>query len=208
VGLFQFLLIVIGVSISGVVSPGPITATTIAMGARNKHAGSLIGIGHGMLEMPLMLLIIAGMDRLLSARSFQIAIGLAGGLVLLFMAIQMFRDAGKPVTQSGPAAAGRGPVLTGFILSATSPFFILWWATIGLGLAIQAKELGVPAFVLFTITHIMCDVVWLEILSQTSFRGARVLSDKAFAVVLKICATALVYFAAMFIWSAARNLLS
>jgi threonine/homoserine/homoserine lactone efflux protein len=202
-----FLLKVILISISGVVSPGPVTTVTITMGARNKHAGSLIGIGHGLLEIPLMVLIVLGADKLLAARPFQIVVGLAGGVVLIWMALQMFKDSSRPVQQAAVASTGRGPVMTGFMLSAGNPFFLIWWGTIGLGLAIQAKTLGVLAFVLFTITHIMCDIVWLEMLSQTSFRGAKLLGDKSFAMVLKVCAAALVYFAATFIWTAARNLM-
>jgi hypothetical protein len=57
------------------------------------------------------------------------------------------------------------------------------------------------AFVLFAVVHILCDMTWLELVSQASFRGARLLSDRAFAVVLRICAAALVCFAAMFIWN-------
>ncbi len=205
--LLAFLFKVVLISISGVVSPGPVTTVTITMGARNKHAGALIGLGHGLLEIPLMVLIVLGADKLLAARPFQIVVGLAGGAVLIWMAIQMFKDSGRPAPKAAVVSTGRGPVATGFALSAGNPFFLIWWGTIGLGLAIQAKELGVLAFVLFTITHIMCDVVWLEILSQTSFRGARVLSDKAFAIVLKVCAAALAYFAAAFIWNAVRSLM-
>jgi threonine/homoserine/homoserine lactone efflux protein len=207
VTLLAFLFKVILISISGVVSPGPVTTVTITMGARNKHAGSLIGIGHGLLEIPLMVLIVLGADKLLAASSFQIVVGLAGGVVLIWMAIQMFKDSCRPVQQIAVASTGRGPVATGFMLSAGNPFFLIWWGTIGLGLAIQAKTLGVLAFVLFTITHIMCDIVWLEMLSQTSFRGAKLLGERSFAMVLRFCAAALLYFAATFIWTAARNLL-
>jgi threonine/homoserine/homoserine lactone efflux protein len=206
--LLAFLIKVILISISGVVSPGPITATTIATGARNKHAGALIGIGHGLLEIPLMVLIVLGADKLLSACPFQVVVGLAGGVVLIWMAIQMFKDSRRPIRQATVASTGRGPVATGFMLSASSPFFLIWWGTIGLGLVIQAKTLGILAFVLFTITHILCDVVWLEMLSQTSFRGAKLLGEKSFAMVLRVCAAALLYFAATFIWTAAHNILT
>jgi threonine/homoserine/homoserine lactone efflux protein len=205
--LLAFLLKVVLISISGVVSPGPVTTVTITMGARNKHAGSLIGIGHGLLEIPLMVLIVLGADKLLAARPFQIAVGLAGGVVLIWMAIQMFRDSSRPVQQAAVTSTGRGPVATGFMLSAGNPFFLIWWGTIGLSLAIQAKTLGILAFVLFTITHITCDIVWLEVLSQTSFRGAKLLGERSFAVVLRVCAAALLYFAATFIWNAAHNLM-
>jgi threonine/homoserine/homoserine lactone efflux protein len=206
--LLAFLVKVVLISISGVVSPGPVTTVTITMGSRNKHAGALIGLGHGLLEIPLMVLIVLGADRLLAARLFQIVVGFAGSVVLIWMAIQMFRDAAQPTREATVASTARGPVATGFMLSAGNPFFLIWWGTIGLGLAIQAKTLGILAFVLFTLTHITCDIVWLEILSQTSFRGARLLGARAFAYVLRVCALALVYFAGVFLWSAAAKLMN
>jgi threonine/homoserine/homoserine lactone efflux protein len=205
--LLTFLFTVVCISISGVMSPGPVTTVTITMGARNRHAGMLIGLGHGLLEIPLMVLIVLGADKLLAARPFQIVIGLAGGVVLILMASQIWRDSCKPMETEAPATTGRGPVATGFILSAGNPFFLIWWGTVGLGLATRAKGLGILAFVLFTITHIMCDVIWLEVLSQASFRGARVLSSRTFSYVLRACAFALAWFAGVFFWNAARTLL-
>jgi len=205
--IFGFLIQVILISASGVVSPGPVTAVTITSGANNKHAGALIGLGHGLLELPLMILIVLGADRVLKAHAFQIVVGLAGGVVLLYMAIQMFRDSGKGPGQPNQVNQSGNPIVTGFVLSASNPFFLIWWAAVGLSLAMRAKELGLLAFVLFTITHIMCDVVWLEILSQASFRGAKVLSDKAFSIVLKICAILLIYFAGVFFWNSLHKLM-
>jgi threonine/homoserine/homoserine lactone efflux protein len=206
--LLAFLLQVVLISASGVVSPGPVTAVTLTLGARNRHAGALVGLGHGLLEVPLMILIVLGADRVLNARLFQIAVGLAGGMVLLYMGLQMFRDSGKGLGQADTNSRPGNPIVTGFVLSASNPFFLIWWAAVGLSLAMRAKELGVLAFVLFTVTHITCDIVWLEILSQASFRGAKVLSDKAFATVLKICAVVLLYFAGVFFWSSLRTLLA
>ena len=44
--LLFFLVGVVGISLSGVMAPGPVTATTIVMGSRNRWAGELIAVGH------------------------------------------------------------------------------------------------------------------------------------------------------------------
>ena len=54
--LFQAMII----SLSGVMAPGPITAATIAAGTKSRHSGALIAVGHGIVEFPLMFLILAG----------------------------------------------------------------------------------------------------------------------------------------------------
>jgi threonine/homoserine/homoserine lactone efflux protein len=85
--LILFLAKVVGISLSGVMAPGPVTAAAIAMGARNRFAGALMAIGHGIVEFPLMILIILGMDTILRSTTTKIVIGFAGGAFLLFMAI-------------------------------------------------------------------------------------------------------------------------
>ena len=86
--LFLFLITAVGISLSGVMSPGPMTAAAIAMGTNNRFAGALIAIGHAIIEFPLMILIILGLDKLLSSSYIKIFIGLIGGAFLLFMAIK------------------------------------------------------------------------------------------------------------------------
>ena len=87
--LIFFLAKVVGISLSGVMAPGPITAAAIAMGARNRFAGALMAVGHGIVEFPLMILIILGMDKILKSNTTKIVIGFAGGLFLEIMAVRM-----------------------------------------------------------------------------------------------------------------------
>ena len=72
VSLLLFLIQVVGISLSGVMAPGPITAAAIAMGARNRFAGALMAVGHGIIEFPLMILIILGMDKILKSTSTKL----------------------------------------------------------------------------------------------------------------------------------------
>ena len=100
--------------------------------------------------------------------------------------------------------------MTGIVLSATNPYFLFWWATVGLNLAIGAKELGVTALVLFAIIHWLCDLVWLSILSVTAFvthRGAGLFGRKIQQGILIFCGVALLFFGGKFIWDALRLLL-
>ena len=205
VSLLLFLIQVIIISLSGVMAPGPVTTAAIAMGARSRYAGPLIAIGHGVVEFPLMVLIVLGMDTMLKSTTTQIVIGLAGGTFLLIMAIQMLRslrDTPNPhanVTKSGP-------VIAGIVLSGGNPYFLVWWATIGLTLAMTAKGLGIWAFVLFAIIHWLCDLVWLGALSWASFKGSMLLGPRVQRTVLLICSLALFAFGLFFIYNAIRSL--
>jgi threonine/homoserine/homoserine lactone efflux protein len=184
-------------------APGPMTAATLAAGARNRHAGLIIAAGHGIVEFPLMFLILAGLGRFLQIQNVRIGIASVGGAFLLLLGIQMLRDAGKTVRLSA-ANTGASTFVTGILMTAGNPYFLLWWATVGLGLAAQASQFGVLAFALFAVVHWLCDLIWLEILSQTSYRGARVFSDKSQRIVLAVCGLALLFFAAKFFFDAFR----
>ena len=189
------------ISLSGVMAPGPVTAATLAAGTRSRHAGALIALGHGIVEFPLMLLIMAGMGALFELRGVRIGIGLAGGAMLGFMGVQMLLAARNPV-EAEARTSGRAPLLTGVILTAGNPYFLLWWATVGLALATRAMALGVVAFALFAVIHWLCDLVWLEALSLASFKGSKLLGARTQQVVLAVCGAVLVAFGLWFGWDA------
>jgi len=205
--LFVFLLSAVTISLTGVMGPGPITAATLAAGARNRHAGLTMAVGHAIVELPLLVLIVAGLGRFFEIENVRIAIGLLGGVCMIMLGLQMLRDLRKPVAPSAPDM-GRSTLVTGILLTAGNPYFLLWWATVGLALVTQATQLGMLAFALFGLVHWLCDLVWLEILSQTSYRGARVFSEKSQRIVLGICGFALLFFAGKFILDASAKLLS
>jgi threonine/homoserine/homoserine lactone efflux protein len=204
--LIFFLAKVVGISLSGVMAPGPITAATVAMGTKSLYAGPLIAIGHGIIEFPLMVLIILGMGKFLKSTKAKMIIGLAGGAFLLFMAIQMLMTLG--VTNNPQTTAmNSSPILTGVILSASNPYFLLWWATVGLRLATDASRLGILVFSLFAVVHWLCDFIWLGALSWASFKGTGLFGPSSQLILLVICSLVLLIFGLFFIYKAVRTLI-
>jgi threonine/homoserine/homoserine lactone efflux protein len=206
VAFLFFLSQVLIISCSGAMQPGPVTATAIAMGARNRWAGTLIAIGHGIIEFPLIVVIILGLGKYFELQKVQIAIGLAGGVFLLLMAIQGLLSL-KAKAENKSRVFTNKPVLAGIVLSASNPYFLLWWATVGLALTTQAKEWGIWAFALFALAHWSVDLVWLQILSWASFKGSVLLGPRGMRIVLMICSVALLVFGLFFIYNAANILL-
>jgi threonine/homoserine/homoserine lactone efflux protein len=202
--LIAFILQAAAVSLSGVIAPGPVTAATLAAGTRWRHAGGLIAVGHGIVEFPLMLLIMAGMSKLFASRGVTIGIGLVGGACLILMGAQMLRSLGRNQDQAG-ANAARNPILTGVILTGGNPYFLLWWVTVGLALATRALALGALAFGLFAMVHWLCDLVWLEALSLASFKGTRLLGQRSQKVVLAVCSIAIILIGLAFIFDAGKS---
>lgn len=200
--LILFLITAVTISLSGVMAPGPITAATIAAGTRSRHAGGLIAVGHGVVELPLVLCIWAGVGGLfLQSETTKMLIGIVGGAFLLFMGIQMLRSVGRK-NDKVIQYAGKSPLWTGIILTAGNPFFLLWWPTVGLVLIKDVQEFGRLAFALFITVHWLCDLVWLEALSWTSFKGAKLLGGRTQYAVLLVCSLTLLGFGVFFIYNA------
>jgi threonine/homoserine/homoserine lactone efflux protein len=212
--LLLFLFQVFIISLSGALQPGPVTATAITLGAKNRWAGVLLAIGHGIVEFPLMLLIILGLGSVFQKPPTQITIGLVGGAVLLYMAFSMFKSSSSVIpaqagihsspsltTQNSTLKTQRSAILAGIVLTASNPYFLIWWATVGLALATRATQFGLHAFVLFTITHWLVDLLWVTALSLAAFHGTSLLGPKSLTITLKICAAAMLLFALFFLYS-------
>jgi len=199
--LLIFLTQVFLISFSGAMQPGPITATVITTGAKNRYAGTLLAIGHGIIEFPLMLAIIFGMGRYFEIAQVRIAIGLTGGAFLLLMATQMLIGL-KANAESHNKALNAKPILAGIILSASNPYFLLWWASVGLALATKASQWGIWAFALFALVHWSVDLIWLQLLSWASFHGSAIFKERTQKIVLLFCALALLAFGIYFIIAA------
>jgi threonine/homoserine/homoserine lactone efflux protein len=181
-------------------------ATAIGMGSRNRYAGLALGVGHLIIELPLVLLIMLGMDRLLKSTGAQVVIGLAGGALLIMMAIQMMISLKAETKFEGKVVKGKA-VWAGLILSVSNPYFVFWWATIGLALANDAREFGVWAFGLFAIVHWLCDFVCFGALAWASFKGSTWLGSSGQRMVLLICSGALGLLGLMFIYKAVVTLI-
>ena len=205
--LLLFLLQVVVISLSGVLAPGVVTTATIALGSRNRYAGLVVAVGHGIVEFPLVLFITLGLGGLFQSSGARFAIGLLGGLIMVWMAVQMLRSIRDSVSAPADASKKDRPLMTGILLTAGNPLFLVWWATVGLKLATDARQLGLWAFALFAVVHWLCDVVWLFLLSWASFKGTILLGPRRQRLVLMICGVAMALFGAKFIWGAVRMVL-
>ena len=205
--MLGFLLSTVAISLSGVMAPGPITAATLAAGARSRHAGGLIALGHAVIEMPLILLLSAGIGSFLESSTARVGIGLAGGMVLLFMGVQLLLSLRKP-GMSSAAPVQRHPLVIGVVLTAANPYFLVWWATVGLALATQAMAFGALMLGLFAIVHWLCDLGWLEVLSVAGFKGSQVFGRRAQTVVSAVCGVVLVGFGAKFLYDAGVGIMA
>lgn len=197
-----FILKAMLISLSGVMAPGPITAVSVAEGNRSPHAGAWVAVGHGFVEFPLMIFIFLGFEYLLKSAQVKGAIGLVGGLFLLFMAYGMFRSI-KSIEVS-PITAFKSPIVAGVVLSLTSPYFLIWWATVGASLIIASMEFGITGFVVLAIFHWLCDFVWYYFLSALAFKSGKFFGHTFQKIIFAVCGAFLAVMGVKFVADAVK----
>ncbi|MEO0225929.1 MAG: LysE family transporter, partial [candidate division WOR-3 bacterium] len=172
--MFSFLVKTIIISISGALAPGPLTAATASYGLRSGwRAGLEVSLGHTIVELPLVLVISAGVLVFLQKPLTNYILSLIGGLFLIFFGLMTFRDALK-VQKIVNKRTGRIPVpfLTGIVLSAFNPYFIAWWIGIGAPLISEAVRLaGFFGIFIFYFAHVWLDYAWLISVASVSALG-------------------------------------
>lgn len=201
-----FLGSVVLISLSGVMMPGPVTAVTVTRGAQRKEAGALVALGHGIIEIPLIFLIYLGFASFLTQTGVKIGVGLAGGLVLLWMAYGMLRT--RLIVLNEQKDMPHGSVVAGLATTAANPYFFLWWATIGAALLVDASAFGKPGVLAFGAVHWLCDCIWLLLISWVVFKSKRLWTAKVNMAVFGVCAAVLAGFGALFIYRAIDLLIS
>lgn len=181
--LALFAMVVL-VSSSGALSPGPLTVATIRYSIeRGGSSGLIISLGHMTFELPLVVAISAGVASFIDSPTVKLSIGLAGSAALIVFGLLQSIPLLRAGRRSGPSDPDQQAstdkwysvvakigwfqaFLLGFTFTALNPYFIMWWMTIGLTLITSflayASLAGVLLMYLF---HVWIDYAWLGLLS-------------------------------------------
>jgi len=159
--ILVFFAMVILISFSGVLLPGPMTAATIVKSYSDKWAGAKVAVGHAVVEMPLLAVIALGASAFIEENPLPIQIiGLIGGGYLLFFGITILRDESFISEDSEQDRISRNAFTLGITTTLLNPGFLIWWATIGILLITQAAEYGLLILIIFAIVHWLSDFSW------------------------------------------------
>ncbi len=214
-GAFQMILTFIsalGVGFSGAIMPGSLLTYTIRKSlTHGPVAGLIITAGHAILELFLIIMIFLGFDAVLQSDTAQFVISILGGALLIYMGIDMLVGSIKnsvKVRLDGSDTRSGSMFLSGIIISASNPYFLLWWAVIGLGFLLQSySAYGLAGVIIYYIGHICADFIWYLFISTIVGTTRRFLREKPYRVIISILGCLLVYFGGSFIISAVPYLI-
>lgn len=207
--VLDFGIEVIVLSASGVLAPGPLFFANLVYGIRlDKWSGIKVASGHTVVELPIIIILAAGLSTFDAAIEYAGVIGMIGGIAILaFAALQItsiIKE--KPAYDTRHIAGSKGPFVVGIALSALNPFFLLWWFTAGLKLIADSAAFGVSTGVaiLFAL-HIWMDYAWLAGTAYFASKGAFLLESKYYRFLLLGLAVVLMYYGISFVLQAASQ---
>jgi threonine/homoserine/homoserine lactone efflux protein len=203
IDFYLFLASVVLISLTGVMMPGPLFAVTIEKAAKRKTAGLLISFGHGIVEFPLMFLIYFGIAQIVAfeiLQTVQVTVGLIGGVLMMFIGFQMFRNRNKPIEEY--ESPKQESLIAGIWTTAANPGFILWWLTVGTTLIITARTFGFLEFTVFAVVHWLCDFLWYTVVAFLIYKSQRFWNKRVNQAILIFCFTVLIFFGVWFFSSA------
>ena len=202
--LLAFLGLIIIISFSGVLMPGPMTAATIVRSYKDKWAGAKVAIGHALVEFPLLAIIAVTIITLgAGAMSGQdntlvLIIGLVGGAYLFYFGITMLRDESFVDDRPDKDKLTRNAVVLGVTTTLFNPGFILWWLTAGSLIITMALEFGIVVLIAVALLHWSCDFVWGVTISFGIQKAKQFYASKIKDIIRYGCAILILVFGAYF----------
>ena len=192
--------------------PGPMFVVVVTQSSRQGFkAGPLAVLGHGILELVLLVALVIGLGGILERSGVKTGLALVGGAMLVWTAASMiaYVARGKALVEWQSDAQGSGrlrTVLAGVVSSISNPYWTLWWATIGISLLTKAYAVGIAGVIAFYVGHIIGDLTWYSALSGVVAAGRRFITAKVYAGMLLTAAAFLLALAAWFVYSGVRGL--
>ena len=198
--ILEFAVLVVVVSASGVMAPGPLFAANISYGLQDGvKSGIKMVIGHTIVEFPLVILLGIGVFSLEIFPEFRILISVFGAITLFVFAFMQIKTVLQKKEDSTPNPK-QDPLVTGIVLSALNPFFIIWWLTIGFKLISDAMLIWAFTGILIVfVMHIWMDFVWLGGISFLASKSSQIISNRNYKALMIVLSLMLVYFGITFL---------
>ena len=196
------------IALSGALMPGPLLTVTISESSRRGFiTGPLLIAGHAILELGLVIALLLGLAPFFQQPVVFTATALIGSAILFWMSFSMFRSLPSLRLSWEPDKKRRNhPLISGILMSVANPYWIIWWATIGLGYILYSSQFGFWGIAFFFAGHILADLSWYSLISAAVAGGRHFLTDRLYRGLIAVCAVFLVVFAGYFAYAGFEKL--
>lgn len=196
------------IGLSGALVPGPVLTVTIKeAGRRGARAGPLITLGHGIAEIAVTILLVAGLSAFINNTNLRMVVAIAGGAVLCYMGVSMMRSLRTIELDLKAAAEGRDrrsgtsvkTVLLGISATLSNPYWFGWWGSIGAGLIVASSAMGIKGIAAFITGHVLSDLVWYTVVSCLVSLGLSRSQGRWYKVLFTVCGIFLIVVGVLFV---------
>jgi threonine/homoserine/homoserine lactone efflux protein len=211
--LLDMGLQIIFVSVSGVISPGPLFFANLVLSKNGGFwSGIKIAIGHSIVELPVIILysipLIVLSSSNLTSSIIKFISFIGGTSLIVFGILYVVKTVSKNKNSNYIVKSSRiqKPILAGIIFTGVNPFFFLWWITVGIKLISDSIELlGYPFGIAFLfLVHVWMDYAWLGLSSYFAARGIKVIQSYYHNIIILLLTIPLFYYGINFTLSAFR----
>ncbi len=204
--LLEFAGIVVLVTASGAMAPGPLFFANLSHGSRvGARSGLLFSVAHTCVEFTLVFMLALGLVTVASQAAVRVWIGVAGGVALVaFGVVQVWISLVSKITDPKPSVSNsRSLFIMGLSFTGLNPFFIVWWLTAGAQLVVISLDFASLAgvFIMY-VCHVWMDYLWLTVTAHLAKVGLSFAGRRVYSLVLAAFSLILIYFGLTFLSSA------
>ncbi|MCO5216924.1 MAG: LysE family translocator [Thermomicrobiales bacterium] len=177
----QFVLYGASVGVLLAAPIGPINIEIVRRGLRDGFVnGWLTGLGALSADTIYAMVIVMGMAKFAEHESIRAVLFFAGALMMAYIGYNSIRSAMMTTeVDTVPAPRGRSYV-TGFLMAALNPFGIVYWLTVGAGLAADAvNRFGQHAAPMLVVGVSLGIFAWVTVISTLAQISRRFVTGKA-----------------------------
>lgn len=185
--------------------PGPMLTYTIEKSMhKNYKTGLFLALGHVLFELLIVVLLFIGAGKFFEKDISKMIIGLIGGLILLYFGFGMIKDVYFDRVSIKSEDTGKdkhgSAFFAGIVLSATNPYFLIWWSAVGLTFIISSyNSFGLIGIIFFYLGHILADFSWFIFVAALISKTSHLINIKVYRILIVVLALCLIGFGVKFL---------
>lgn len=187
---------------------GPINIEIVRRGIRDGFVhGWLMGLGALTADTIYALAIVLGFARFAENQHIRVVLFLLGAGMMAFIGVNSIRTAlnGTVAASDKPSPPRGHSYITGFLMAAFNPFGIIYWLTVGAGLAADAvNRSGAGAAPLLVIGVMLGILAWISTLSVIAQVSRKFVTGLGMRWITGVSGALLIGFAMWFLVSGIR----
>ncbi|MCM8820857.1 MAG: LysE family translocator [Candidatus Omnitrophica bacterium] len=189
------------IAFTGALTPGPLLTLVVAKSLEyGRKAGPVIIGGHAALEIVIVCILVLGLGKIINSPAVVKTISTGGALILIFFGISIINSIPEVSFNISAERYGASATLffQGITMSIANPYWTVWWLTVGLGLLITARDMGIKGLSFFFTGHILADLIWYSFVSYSIGKSKRIISQNIYRKILVVCGLILILFGLYF----------